>query len=155
MLAVANLAMIAGSLGAGVLITRGVQVRTLFASLAVLGILSGASLWFPSTPITMALALLCLWLVTTGAATATVMAVLPTVISNPQKGASATGLISQMSALIALTTPSIWLPAAAHNRWMLLIAMVIAAWIGSLALLPMWGERAASTQVLRFQPPGD
>ena len=148
MLAVANLAMIVGSLGAGALITRGLRVRTLFTALAVAGIFSGASLWFPLTPMALALVLLCVWLITTGAATATVMAVLPTVIRSPQKGAAATGLISQMSALVALITPPVWLPAVANNRWALLIAMVVAGWLASLVLLPVWDERAAPAPLL-------
>jgi len=148
LLAAANLAMIVGSLGAGALIAKGFRVRSLFALLALAGIVSGASLWFPLTPMFVALALLCLWLVTTGAATATVMAVLPTVVRSPQKGASAAGLISQTSALVAFLTPPIWLPAVANNRWTLLVAFVIAGWLSSLVLLPVWGERAAPAPLL-------
>ena len=148
LLAVANLAMIIGSLLAGALIAKGLRVRTLFAMLAVTGIVSGSSLWFPLTPMFVALALLCLWLATTGAATATVMAVLPTVVRSPQKGASAAGLISQTSALVTFITPPIWLPAVAGNRWTLLIALVIGGWLSSLVLLPVWGERAAPAPLL-------
>lgn len=148
MLALANLAMILGSLGAGTLLTRGVRVRTLFGSLAAMGIVSGASLWFPLTPMMVALSFLCLWLITTGAATATVMATLPTVISSPQKGASAAGLISQTSAVVAFVTPPIWLPAVASNHWTLLIGIVVAGWIASFMLLPVWGERAAPAPLL-------
>ncbi|HEU4624594.1 MAG TPA: MFS transporter [Steroidobacteraceae bacterium] len=142
-LAVANLAMIGGSLLAGALIAKGLRVRTLFAMLAAVGIASGSSLWFPLTPMLLALALLGVWLATTGAATATVMAVLPTVVRNPQKGASAAGLISQTSALVAFLTPPIWIPIAAGDHWTLLIALVMVGWLASLALLPVWGERAA------------
>lgn len=148
LLAAANLAMIVGSLLAGALIARGARVRNLFAGLAAAGILSGASLWFPLTPMSVAIALLCLWLATTGAATATVLAVLPSVVRSPQKGASAAGLISQTSALVAFITPPIWLPAVAGNRWTLLIAFVIAGWLASLMLLPVWGERAAPAPLL-------
>lgn len=146
--AAANLAMIGGSLIAGALIARGLPVRRLFAVLAALGICSGASLWFPLTPAVVALALLCVWLATTGAATATVMAVLPGVVRSPQKSATATGLISQTSALVAFITPPIWLPAVADNRWTLLIGLVVAGWLLSLVLLPVWGERAAPAPLL-------
>ena len=95
-----------------------------------------------------AIALLCLWLATTGAATATVLAVLPSVVRSPQKGASAAGLISQTSALVAFITPPIWLPAVAGNRWTLLIAFVIAGWLASLMLLPVWGGRRALAPLL-------
>ncbi len=148
LLAVANLAMIVGSLLAGALIARGLRVRSLFVVLAVAGIFSGASLWFPLTPMLPALGLLCLWLATTGAATATVMAVLPAVVRNPQKGASAAGLISQTSALVAFITPPIWLPAVAGNRWTLLIAFVVVGWVSSLVLLPVWGDRADAAGLL-------
>jgi MFS family permease len=148
LLAAANLAMIAGSLLAGALIARGTRVRTLFAALAAAGIFSGASLWFPLTPTFVAIALLCVWLATTGAATATVMAVLPSVVRSPQKGASAAGLISQTSALVTFITPPIWLPAVAGNRWTLLIGFVLAGWLSSLVLLPVWGDRAAPAPVL-------
>src|SRR5262249_13565221 len=143
MLAAANLAMIVGSLGAGVVIARGFPVRRLFAALAATGIVAGASLWFPLTPMFLAIVLLCVWLATTGAAMATVMAVLPTVVRSPQKGASATGLISQTSALVAFVTPPIWLPAVAGNHWTVLIALVATGWLASLVLLPVWGEQAA------------
>jgi MFS family permease len=142
-LAVANLAMIVGSLSAGALIARGIRVRNLFAALAAAGIVAGASLWFPQTPLLLVFAALCLWLVTTGAAMATIMATLPTVIRSPQKGASAAGLISQTSAVVGFATPPIWLPAVANDRWIFLIALVVAGWVGSLLLLPTWGEPAA------------
>ena len=148
LLAGANLAMILGSLFAGSLIAKGMRVRTLFAVLAIVGIVSGASLWFPLTPMYAAWALLCLWLATSGAATATVMAVLPTVVRGPQKGASAAGLISQASALVAFITPPIWLPAVAGNHWTLLIALIIVGCLLSLVLLPVWGERAAPAPLL-------
>lgn len=148
LLAIANLAMIIGSLLAGALIAKGLRVRTLFGALALLGTVSGSSLWFPLTPMYVALALLCLWLATTGAATATVMAVLPTVMRSPQKGASAAGLISQTSALVTFITPPIWLPAVAGDRWTLLLAFVIVGWLSSLVLLPVWGERAAPAPLL-------
>lgn len=147
-LAAANLAMILGSLSAGALIARGVRVRSLFLMLAISGICAGASLWFPLTPLPVALALLCVWLATVGAAMATVMTVLPTVVRTPQKGASATGLVSQTSALVAFVTPPIWLPAVAGHHWTVLIALVVAGWVGSLALLPVWGERAVPAPVL-------
>jgi MFS family permease len=148
LLAAANLAMIVGSLLAGALIAKGTRVRNVFAGLAAAGILSGASLWFPLTPMIVAIALLCLWLATTGAATATVMAVLPSLVRSPQKGASAAGLISQTSALVTFITPPIWLPAVAGNRWTLLIGFVIAGWLSSLVLLPVWGDRAAPAPLL-------
>lgn len=148
MLAVANLAMIVGSLSAGALIARGSRVRNLFAALAVAGIVSGTSLWLPLTPMTVALLMLCLWLATIGAAQGTVMAVLPSVIRSPQKGAAAAGLISQTSALVAFITPPIWLPAVANNQWVLLVGLVVAGWVVSLALLPVWNERAAPAPLL-------
>jgi hypothetical protein len=76
------------------------------------------------------------------------MAVLPTVVRSPQKGASAAGLISQTSALVTFSTPPIWLPAVAGNRWTLLIAFVVVGWLSSLVLLPVWGERAAPAPLL-------
>jgi YNFM family putative membrane transporter len=148
MLALANLAMIVGSLTAGTLLARGMRARSLFAMLAVAGICAGASLWFPGTPMMVAWGVLCIWLMTTGAAAATVMAVLPTVISSPQKGASAAGLISQTSALVTFFTPPIWFTAVADNHWTVLIGIVIAGWLASLILLPAGEERAASAPVL-------
>jgi hypothetical protein len=76
------------------------------------------------------------------------MAVLPTVISSPQKGASAAGLISQTSALVTFFTPPIWFTAVADNHWTVLIGIVIAGWLASLMLLPAGEERAASAPVL-------
>jgi MFS family permease len=148
MLALANLAMIVGSLTAGTLLARGLRARSLFAMLAAVGIFSGSILWLPVTPMMVAWGVLIVWLMTTGAAAATVMAVLPTVISSPQKGASAAGLISQTSALVTFFTPPIWFTAVADNHWALLIVLVIAGWLTSLILLPAGEERAASAPLL-------
>jgi MFS family permease len=148
MLAAANLAMIVGSLGAGTLIARGMRIRNVFAMLAILGICSGASLWFPLTPMFVGLGVLCVLLATTGAASAAVMTVLPTVVPTPQKGASAAGLVSQTSALVAFLTPPVWVPLMAGSHWMVLIAIVFAGWVFSLALLPVWGESAAPAPLL-------
>jgi MFS family permease len=148
MLAAANLAMILGSLGAGTLIARRMRVRSLFAVLVALGICSGACLWLPLTPMFAGLVVLCVLLATTGAANATVMTLLPTVVPTPQKNASAAGLVSQTSALVAFVTPPIWVPLMAGNHWTVLIAIVIAGWLLSLALLPVWGESAAPAPVL-------
>ncbi len=154
MLAGANLAMILGSVLAGTLLSRGVRARNLFAALAIVGIAAGTTIYIPTTPLTVAVVVLCVWLASTGAATATVMAVLPKVVASPQKGASAAGLISQTSALVAFVTPPIWLPIVASNRWQLLIALVVAGWVCSLLLLPVWNAGFSALEVPATSPRG-
>jgi hypothetical protein len=117
---------------AGALISRGVRVRRLFAALAAIGIIAGAGIYHPASSRVAGLVLLCVWLAATGAATASVLAVLPMVVQSPQKGASAAGLISQTSALVTFVTPPIWLPIVANDRWELLIGLVIFGWLCSL-----------------------
>ena len=145
-LAGANLAMVAGSALAGALVSRGIRVRSLFAAIALTGTVAGAAIYFPGTPLNAGLVALCVWLATTGAANATVLAVLPRVIADTQRGASAAGLISQMGALVAFVTPPIWLPLLANGGWTPFVALVIAGWLASFLLLPVRNSGVSMTE---------
>jgi predicted MFS family arabinose efflux permease len=136
LLAGANLTMIAGSLGVGVLIARGVSPIRVFVGLAVLSIGAAALLFSQgATPPTFYASLL-LWLVTSGAATAIVTATLPRVVASPMQAAAAAGLLSQMAALATFVTPPLWLPLLARGQSAAFVVIVAAAWVAALMLLP-------------------
>jgi len=154
LLAGANLTMIAGSLGVGLLIARGVPAIRVFVGLAVLSIGAAALLFSPGvTPPTFYASLL-LWLVTSGAATAIVTATLPRVVASPMQAAAATGLLSQMAALATFVTPPLWLPLLARGQSGAFVVIVAAAWLAALLLLPPARPALPSTGAPAGAPPG-
>ena len=137
LLALANLAMIGGSLLAGALITRGVAVHVLFIALAAVAVPANFLTLTPA-PEGVNIAGLCLWLAAMGAGTATVMSVLPRVVGDPRQGAAAAGLLSQISAITTFVTPPLWLGLSATGNWLTYVLAALVCWIGSAWLLPVW-----------------
>lgn len=140
-LAAANFANVAGGLGVGFLLSRGVPVRALFIALAIIGSASAIGLYAPGTSITFGIVMLCVWLVASGAGASVVLAALPTVAS-PEKSAAAAGLLSQIAAATSIITPMIFLTIEAHGHWGLLAALVILGWMASTWIIPAAGQRA-------------
>ncbi len=93
-------------------------------------------LFLPATGFPLEIVSLCVWLLATGGANAFTLAVLPAVVADPRKGAAAAGLFSQVSSLVTLLTPPIWIGVFSHGGWQAFIAMIICGWLLSLALLP-------------------
>lgn len=154
LLAGANLTMIAGSLGVGVLIARGMSAIRVFVGLAVLSIGAAALLFSPGATPPAFYASLLLWLVTSGAATAIVTATLPRVVASPMQAAAAAGLLSQMAALATFVTPPLWLPLLARGQSGAFVVIVSGAWLAALLLLPRGRPAPPSTRVRAAAPPG-
>lgn len=135
-LAVANLANVVGGLGVGILLSRGVPVRPLFVTLAIIGSVSGIGLYAPGMSVGFDIVLLCVWLVSSGAGASAVLAALPTVVASPERGAAAAGLLSQIAAATSIITPIIFLMIEARGQWGLLAGLVVLGWMASVLVIP-------------------
>ena len=135
-LAAANFTMILGALLTSTWLRRGGKARRLYLGLAAVGSIAGVVLFLPATGFPLEIVSLCVWLLATGGANAFTLAVLPAVVADPRKGAAAAGLFSQVSSLVTLLTPPIWIGVFSHGGWQAFIAMIICGWLLSLALLP-------------------
>lgn len=140
-LAAANFATVVGGLGVGVLLSRGVPVRLLFAALAIIGSASGIGLYAPGTSIMFGIVMLCVWLVASGAGASVVLAALPTVVASAEKGAAAAGLLSQIAATTSIITPVIFLMIEARGQWGFLIGLVVLGWMASVLIIPIAEHR--------------
>ena len=135
-LAVANLANVAGGLGVGILLSRGVPVRLLFVALAIIGSASGIGLYAPGMSVGFDIVMLCVWLVASGAGASAVLAVLPTVLASPERGAAAAGLLSQIAAATSIITPIIFLMIETRGQWGFLAGLVVLGWMASALIIP-------------------
>jgi predicted MFS family arabinose efflux permease len=116
MVALATLAMVPGSLVAGVLLTRGVRRQRLFAGLGAIGFIAGALSFYPDMALSARAVVLTVWFLMSGAANATLLATLP-VVAEPQRRGAAAALLNQAGALATFVNPPIWLALAAGRAW--------------------------------------
>jgi predicted MFS family arabinose efflux permease len=142
-LAVSNLAMIVGAVAAGYLLTRGVRTIYLYIAIAVAGMASGFLLYAPWITFSFAISTLLVWLLTTGAAVAILMALLPKVVQDPTRGGAAAGLVGQVMAFTNFITPPLYLSLLAKQSPLPLVALVLSGWLISLIFLPAWKQRRA------------
>jgi MFS family permease len=147
-LALANAAMILGGILAGLLLSRNVSALRLYLLAALGGILSGVLLYAPQVSFPVAVTMLLVWLLTTGAAVAIIMSLLPYVVRDPQRGAAASGLLAQVMAFGTLITPAIFYSMLAKGNWMYFAAVVFGGWIVSVIALPT----AGGSQRLELRP---
>jgi MFS family permease len=138
-LAFSNAAMILGGILAGLLLSRNMQAMRLYLMVALGGILSGVFLYAPQVSFWVAVVMLLVWLLTTGAAVAIIMSLLPHVVRDPQRGAAASGLLAQVMALGTLITPAIFFSILSEGNWMYFAAIIIGGWIISVLALPAAG----------------
>ena len=135
-LAAANFANVAGGLGVGFLLSRGVPVRLLLVVLAIIGSASGIGLYAPGTSLAFGVVMLCVWLLASGAGVSAVLAALPTAVASPEKGAAAAGLLSQIAAATSIVTPIIFLMIEARGQWVFLAGLVVLGWMASALIVP-------------------
>jgi predicted MFS family arabinose efflux permease len=142
--AVANLAMILGGLSAGYLLTRGLRTIFLYVAITVGGMASGFLLYAPWLTFSFGVSALIVWQLTTGAAVAVLMALLPQVVRDPTRGGAAAGLVGQVMAFTNFLTPPVYLAMLARKSSLPFVALVLSGWIVSLAFLPAWRQRRAA-----------
>ncbi|MFO7276703.1 MAG: MFS transporter [Pseudomonadota bacterium] len=141
MLALATLAMVVGSLCAGVALSRGFRTNVLFAAVATLGIVAGFFSFYPELPYAAHSLAVGVWFFTSGAAMALLMASLP-VVAEPQRRGAAAALCNQTGALAVFVNPPLWLSVAAGGGWVPLVALQAAGW--SVAVAAIWPVIAMS-----------
>jgi len=133
LIAGANLAMMAGAVLLGVLMTRGVAPRYLLAGLAVCAIAFATAILSPGTPIGAVAIVFAGWSLMVGAAQGMVFVILPRV-ADPAAPGLATGVINQLASLATFVAPMIFL-AALPLGWQLVVLVIGVAWLVALALL--------------------
>lgn len=139
-----NLAMIAGAIMAGFALSRGMRTISLYSGVAVMGVIVGFLLYAPWVAFSVAVTMLILWALTTGVASAALMALLPRVVKDPSRGGAAAGLVGQVMAVTNFVTPAIYYHFLGNGSWLYFVALVVVCWFGSLAFLPAWKLRPAA-----------
>jgi len=141
LLALANFVMIAGAFVTDLWIGKGRSANALFAGLGIAGSVAGIVLFLPGLSFGANLATLCCWLLITGAVNACVLALLPAVLSSPERGGAAAGLFAQVSSLAALLAPPLWLGLFDRGGWTAFAALIVCGWLVSYLLIPGLARR--------------
>ena len=115
-------ALIIGGLCMGMLLSRAVAPRLLFAVMAVIGLLAQALLFLPAGGVALPTAALVLWLFAFGGMAGGAMTLLPTVTRNPGNSGAASGVVNQCISLASFAAPSIWLALNEGSQYVLLAA---------------------------------
>lgn len=145
LLAAANFSMILGAFLTSFWLGSGRSAHLFYIGLGVVGSIAGVVLFAPGAPFAVVLAALCVWLMVSGAATSFALAVLPGVIDDPRRGAAAAGLFSQISSVVTLVTPPIWLGVFGHGGWGPFVGLIFGGWILSFLFLPKAATRFRSS----------
>jgi predicted MFS family arabinose efflux permease len=132
LIAGANLAMIIGAFLVGLLLTKGVAPRTMFAGLAFAAICFAVLILSPATSIGILALVFAGWSFILGAAQAMIFAVLPRVI-DPAAPGLATGVVNQIATLNAFVAPITFL-AVADAGWQAVAIMIAILWTAGLVL---------------------
>lgn len=135
MVAATTLIMVPGSLLAGYVLSRGMPPTIFFAVLAGAGFVVGTLCFVPALSQASRYGALAAWFLISGAAAATLMAVLP-IIAEPERRGAAAALLNQAAALATFVNPPIWLHFAAGSAWTPFAALLAAGW--SCAAIALW-----------------
>jgi len=139
-------AMIVGGIGAGLILSRSLRTVSLYAAVALAGVAAGLLVYAPWVALPFAVAGLAAWQLTTGAASAALMALLPKVVQDPTRGAAASGLVGQVMAFTNFLTPPFYFRVLGEGNWRYFVALVMACWFLSLVILPAWSGRVAERE---------
>jgi MFS family permease len=139
LIAGANLAMIAGAFLVGLLLTKGLSARMMFAALAVGAIGFAVSILSPSTTIGTVAMVFAGWSLVFGATQAMIFAALPRVV-DPASPGLATGVINQIAMLGTFVAPIVFLSLLAQG-WQAIAVTIAVCWAAGAALFWMLGRR--------------
>jgi len=135
-IAVTTIAMIPGSLLAGILMSNGIRRRSLFIWLTALCIILGALVFAPEMTISARIVILTVWFLATGGITAIVMAAMPTVAPPHLRGSTA-ALVNQAGAIATFISPPVFLYLSQPGHgWTNFIWIMAIGW--TLSLLCFW-----------------
>lgn len=140
-LSITSLLMIAGGFGAGALLARGWRGTRLLGAIVITASAVSLPLFMPGLSEATRVATMIVWMLAQGAAIAVVMAALPRVVEDPQQGAAAAGLLSQLAALVTFVTPLIWQPFLHAGQWPGFVVVVAAAAAAAWLMFPRLSAR--------------
>jgi len=132
-------ALIVGGVSVGLLLSRAIAPRVLYAVMVVVGLAAQATLYLVPGGLVVAILALMAWLFAFGGMTGGAMTLLPAVTARGTGGGSASGLVNQFISLASFATPSIWLSLHAGSQFVLLAGACL---LVSLIALPGIPARA-------------
>lgn len=135
MVAITTLAMILGSLLAGILMSTGRKPHHVFTALGTVGFIVGSLCFVPDFAIATRYIVVALWFVASGAAIAILLATLPSV-AEPQRRGAAAALINQAGAIATFANPPIWRSILAGGEWTPFVLLLAIGW--SFAIASLW-----------------
>jgi predicted MFS family arabinose efflux permease len=133
-------AMLLGGTLMGSLLANGVAPRHLFKFVIVGGVIAQALLYFPASPLPVAVAGLMLWLFAYGGQCGVCMAMMPTLATGDLMGGALAGLVNQVISLCSFLTPTIYF---ALSGWTAFVGVAVVGSLISLLALPVQRARAA------------
>ena len=133
LIASANLAMIAGSVLLGAILASGARASLVYMGLTLGACVAIAAVLHPASTVGTIWIAFAAWAMMAGAAQTSVFTVLPR-ITQPRMIGLATGVLNQLAIGASAIAPLIFLRTA-QEGWPMVIALCLAAWTASLALM--------------------
>lgn len=140
MVASTTLAMVLGSLGVGLLLPLGIRPPVMLSMLTVLSCAAGVLCFYPDISLNSRYFVLLAWFILTGAAMATILAMLPLVAEAGRQG-SAAALINFAGAVATFLNPPLWLAISASGKWTPFAALMVGGW--TLMSILVWAAALA------------
>lgn len=129
-------ALLVGGVSVGLLLSRAIAPRLLYAVMVVVGLAAQATLYLVPGGLLVAILALMAWLFAFGGMTGGAMTLLPAVTARGTGGGSASGLVNQFISLASFATPSIWLSLHAGSQFVLLAGACLLVALVSLPGIP-------------------
>jgi MFS family permease len=127
-------AMLLGGTIMGSLLAKGVAPRRLFVIVIAGGVVAQALLYFPTSPLPIAVGGLMLWLFAYGGQTGVCMAMMPTLARGELRGGALAGLVNQVISIGSFLTPTIYF---ALPGWTAFVGIALVGSLISLLALPV------------------
>jgi len=151
--ALSNLATILGGLAAGHVLARSISPLFLYGMTVAAGIASQAMIFIPGGGFPLAIIGLIIWTFTIGGSIAITMSLLPHVVRDPARGATASGLVGQFISAASFLVPGIYFGVLAGGGAVEFVLLAAAALTISLVALPAWPARVSGDARPGVAPP--
>jgi predicted MFS family arabinose efflux permease len=138
LLAISSLAGILGSLGTGVLLTRGLSPRSVALLIAGLAWVSAVATFAPGMPLLIIAAGVLLLQLAGGGCIALVFALLPRLVESPAQAGTAAGLVNQLQGLGSAAAAPLFFGLLGTGLPVTFVVATAAAWLAFLLLVPVW-----------------
>jgi MFS family permease len=140
------------SLAIGQLLARnkGARKSALYVAMAAIGLTAQFLFFFPSSGLWVAVVALFVWLVAFSGMAGTAMASLPDVVSSPARAGLASGIVSQVIALVSFIAPTIYFWS---NSWLMFFGLaVVCLSLACLGIVASLGGREITKPKIADQP---